>query len=342
MRGGGMSKNKNINQDIRHVSMRLDSSDPCRAASLPPCGLGTDTGIPALRDVSGTGPEETIQGVSYIGAPRSRTAMYVTAKVSHLLANLESVRHCLIFAEKGMDVADSLMERHSFLFSEFPQADYARYASRFEQMKRRTGGGPGYIQAQGGYYVSETARIGRDAYIEPGCLIGHDVSIGDRAVILAGSVIRHASVGDDFLCNEYAVIGANGFTMAEDAGGNRIRIPSLGRVRIGNRVEAGVHSNISRGSAGDTVLEDGVKLDAFVHIGHDAHVMSHAQVTAGVVVGGYAVVGEGAFLGINASVRNRISIGDHATAGMGAVITKSVPPDSVSAGNPASRLKRSI
>ena len=111
----------------------------------------------------------------------------------------------------------------------------------------------------------------KTAYIEPGCFIGHNVKIGDNARILYGSVIKNAVVGDNFLCNEYALIGANGFNMAEDLDGNKIRIPSLGYVIIGNNVEIGAYNNISCGSGGDTIIEDWVKIDAHVHLGHDVH-----------------------------------------------------------------------
>ena len=118
-----------------------------------------------------------------------------------------------------------------------------------------------------------------------------------------------------------------------------MRIPSLGGVIIGNDVEVGAHNNVSRGSGGDTVLEENVKLDAFVHIGHDAHLMKNVEITAGVIVGGYDIVGENAFLGLNATLRNRIEIGDGSFLGMGAVVTKSVARDTVVVGNPAKTLR---
>ena len=45
-----------------------------------------------------------ITGTSYIGNPRSNTAMYITKKVERLLSALETVSECLIFAEDSIDV----------------------------------------------------------------------------------------------------------------------------------------------------------------------------------------------------------------------------------------------
>ena len=58
-----------------------------------------------------------IRGASYIGAPRSNTAMFITKKVAHLLTSLESVAECLVFAEEGIDVPESLRKQHAFSFS---------------------------------------------------------------------------------------------------------------------------------------------------------------------------------------------------------------------------------
>lgn len=279
-----------------------------------------------------------INGVSYVGKPRSHTAMYIGRKIADQLEKLESVEQCLVFAESGMEIPESLRKSHAILLIKNPQLEYARLAVELERMQAEEDKKYGYI-ASNGSYISETARIGEGARIEPGCLIGHHVEIGRDAVLLRGTVIKNSTIGDRLLANEYAVVGANGFTVVEDGEGNKMRMPSLGRVVIGNDVEVGAHNNVSRGSGGDTVLDDYVKLDAFVHIGHDAHLKRNVEVTAGGIVGGYDVIGEKAFLGLNATLRNRIEIGGGAFLGMGAVVTKPVDRGMVVAGNPAQILR---
>lgn len=279
-----------------------------------------------------------ISGVSYIGKPRSNTAMYISRKIADQLEKLEFVEQCLVFAEAGIDVPDSLKKNHAVLLVENPQLEYARFATELERMQAEEDKNYKYVYSDGSY-ISETAVIGKGAYIEPGCVIGHHVVIGENAVLLNGAVVKHSVIGDRFLANEYAVVGANSFTAAEDEEGNKVRIPSLGRVKIGNDVEIGVHNNVSRGSVGDTILEDYVKLDALVHVGHDVHLKKNVEVTAGVIMAGYGTVGEKVFLGVNATLRNRIEIGDRAFLGMGAVVTKSVEKDTVVAGNPAKILR---
>ena len=281
-----------------------------------------------------------VSGASYIGAPRSNTAMFVTKKVGHLAEALRGERECLVFAETGLDIPADILKAHCFVFSDNPQYAYAKFTEDFYTEEEKRHMAIGYDQLPGGAFISKSAKIGPGAMIEPGVIIGPEVVIGENARIYAGAVIKHAIIGDNVIINEKAVVGANGFTMAEDESGNKIRIWSLGRVIIGDDAEIGAHDNISRGSGNDTVIEDHVKIDALIHIGHDVHLHRNVEITAGAVIGGFVDAKEGAYIGINAVVRNRISLGAHSFTGMGAVVTKTVADDVTVIGNPAREYER--
>lgn len=281
-----------------------------------------------------------IEGASYIGTPLSNTAMFISRKVEHLLQNLNNVSECLIFAENGIVIPADLARKHCFICSDSPQRSYAEFINKFSEARFMENRMKKYTLTPEGYYIGENVHIGENAYIEPGCMLGHDIVIGNNARILSGTVIKNAIIGNDFLANEYAVIGSNGFTMAEDASGNKFRIPTLGKVIIHDHVEIGAHDNLSCGSGGDTVIGNYVKIDALVHIGHDVHIADNVEITAGGIIGGFASIGEKAYTGINACIRNRISLGDYCTIGMGATVTKSVLPGITVAGNPARLLER--
>lgn len=281
-----------------------------------------------------------VQGVSYIGSPKHSTAMYVTKKVAHLLENVRGLTACLVFAEEGLEADSELQKENCIVFSKNPQLAYVRFAGRLARQKEAFDRKRKYTLTEGGYYLGENVQIGENACIEPTALIGHDVVIGKNAFVGAGAVIKNAVIGDDFVCNAHAVVGSAGFTMCEDEEGNKLRIPSLGRVIIGNFVEVGVGDNISVGSGGDTVIEDYVKLDVLIHIGHDAHIQKNAELTAGAIVGGFDQIGERAYCGLNAVIRNRVSVGADGFIGMGAVVTKSVEPGMTVVGNPARKFER--
>lgn len=280
-----------------------------------------------------------IDGLSYIGAPKSNTAMFITNKAAGLLMALKNVKGCLVFAETGMDVPNDLIERHVFIFSERPQYEYAKLATKIAKQQFEKERKKQCMLVPEGYYVTEDVLIPEDAYIEPGCIIGPSVEIGKNARILAGSIIKNAVIGDNFYCNQGAVIGSNGFTMAEDENGVKVRIPTLGRVVIGNNVEIGSNDNISCGSAGDTVICDSVKLDALVSVAHDNYIGKNAEIAAGAILGGFVKIGENTFIGLNATIRNRIVIGDNVYVSMGAAVMKAVDDNCKVGGNPARSIK---
>ena len=277
-----------------------------------------------------------VESVSYAGNPIDNTAMYVTKKVEYLLKNLEGRKGCLVFVEDTINVPAQLLEENVFVKTPSPQKAYAEYVNRLaddiaEKEKERK-----YSFTEGGYYLGENTVIGADAVIGPGCLIGHDVIIGSNAVIQSGARLQHCIIGDHFIAGENCTVGTNGFTMTDNDDGNKIRIPTLGKVQIGNNVEVGALTNISRGSAGNTVLEDNVKIDSLVHVGHDAHIHRNVEIPASAVIGGFDELFEGAYVGINATLRNRIQIGANVTVGMGSVVTKSFLEEGITiAGNPA-------
>lgn len=276
-----------------------------------------------------------VNGVSYIGNPKMNTAMYVSKKIDQLVEKLASVQNCLVFADEGIEVSDELKRQNCFVFCQNPQLAYARFVNDFAEEKYNEDKNRKFELTEKGYYLGENVHIGDNSYIEPGCIIGHDVVIGSNAKILAGSIIKNAIIGDDFFCNEKAVIGSSSFTMCVDEKGNKLRISTLGRVIIGNHVEIGACNNIASGGCGDTIIEDYVKLDGLIHIGHEAHLHKNAELTAGIIVAGFADIGENAYIGINSSIRNRISVGRQSIVGMGSNVTRNVETEQTVIGNPA-------
>ena len=281
-----------------------------------------------------------VTGASYIGHPLDNTVMFITNKICNLLDNLKGIKNCLIFAEDGMDVPVDYISNNYFVFTSTPQRDYAIFVSEFAKKKEEQNRKRKYSLEEGGYYIGEGVHLGDECYIEPMCLIGHDVVIGNNARIYSGTVIKNAVIGDNFIANENSVIGAYGFTMTEDKHNDLIRIPTLGKVIIGDNVEIGSHDNISCGSGGNTIIEDNVKLDTQVHVGHDAYLHKNVEVTAGAIIGGFVEIYEKSFIGINATLRNRIILGDASRVSMGSVVTRNVDSNQTVSGNFAVDHKR--
>lgn len=282
-----------------------------------------------------------IVSASYIGSPLDNTVMYVTKKVESLIANLKDAKECLVFCESTIDVPKELEDAHEFILTPNPQFDYAIYVNNLAKDREEFNRARKYTMTETGYTIGENVTIGTNSIVEPFAFIDHDVQIGDNARIFAGARIRNAIIGKNFIAGENCVIGTYGFTMANNEFGDKVRIPTLGKVIIGNDVEVGTLTNVSVGSGGNTIIGDHVKIDTLVHIGHDVKLGKNAELPAGAITGGYDIIGNNAFIGINATLRNRIVIGENSIVGMGSVVTKSIPANSVVVGNPAKPITKS-
>ena len=278
-----------------------------------------------------------ITGISYIGAPADNTVLFLTGRVKSLLKNLEGRRHCLVFVEDGIAVPEALQAENCFVFTPNPKASYGRLALELAAQEEAEHPAREYTLMPGGWYKGENVTVGKDARIEPGCLIGHGVVIGDRARLGAGTVIRNAVIGDDFRTFEHVSIGVDSYFMAEDGNGF-FRIPSFGRVLIGNRVEIGANTVIERGFNTDTRLDDQVRIDCNVSLGHDDWLKEHAEVLSGTSLGGLVTVGRNVYVGMNAVVKQRLSIGDDATVGMGSAVISNVKAGTSVFGAPARKV----
>jgi UDP-3-O-[3-hydroxymyristoyl] glucosamine N-acyltransferase len=165
--------------------------------------------------------------------------------------------------------------------------------------------------------IHPTASIGAhthihpDAHIGPYCVIGDGVHIGAESLLYPYvSVYHEVQIGERVIIQSGAVIGSDGFGFAPDAKGRWIKIPQLGRVIIGNDVEIGANTTIDRGALGDTVIEEGVKLDNQIQIGHNVHIGAHTIVAGCTGIAGSAFIGRHCRIGGAACINGHIRIAD--------------------------------
>ena len=62
-------------------------------------------------------------------------------------------------------------------------------------------------------------------------------------------------------------------------------------MRIGDDVEIGANTCIDRGALDDTVIDDGVKLDNLIQIGHNVRIGAHTAMAGCAGVAGSARIG---------------------------------------------------
>lgn len=167
-------------------------------------------------------------------------------------------------------------------------------------------------------HVDATARIGALCVIERGARVGPGTTLMSRVTINEDCVI-----GARCLVHPGVVIGADGFGLAPSQG-TWVKIEQLGAVRIGDDVEIGANTCIDRGALDDTVIEDGVKLDNLIQIGHNVRVGKHTAMAGCVGVAGSAVIGAHCTVGGGAIVLGHLTLADGVHISAATVVTRSI------------------
>jgi UDP-3-O-[3-hydroxymyristoyl] glucosamine N-acyltransferase len=172
--------------------------------------------------------------------------------------------------------------------------------------------------------VEAGAVIEDGAVIDAGCFVGRGARIGAGTRLHANAVF-HAGceIGRRGIVHSGAVIGADGFGFANENGA-WIKIPQTGRVMIGDDVEIGANTTIDRGALADTVIEDGVKLDNQIQIGHNCHIGAHTAMAGCVGVAGSAKIGKYCTFGGAAMVLGHLTIADNVHVSSGSLVSRSI------------------
>jgi UDP-3-O-[3-hydroxymyristoyl] glucosamine N-acyltransferase len=184
--------------------------------------------------------------------------------------------------------------------------------------------------------------VGPNALIGPGCeligqvYIGPGVKIGQRCKFYPGVRIQsHTEIGDDCAFYDNAVIGSDGFGYSKSEHGYE-KIPQVGKVRIGNKVEIGAGSVVDRAVMGETVICDGVIIDNLVHIAHNVVIGECTAIAAQTGIAGSTKIGKNCVIGGQVGIAGHLSVADgtmiQAKSGLSKTITE---PNSKLFGYPA-------
>jgi UDP-3-O-[3-hydroxymyristoyl] glucosamine N-acyltransferase len=172
--------------------------------------------------------------------------------------------------------------------------------------------------------IAEGAVIGAGARLGEHCVIGREARVGAQSRLAPRVTLgERCQLGERCILHSGVVIGSDGFGFAPHAG-RWEKIEQLGAVRIGNDVEIGANTCIDRGALGDTVIEDGVKLDNLIQIGHNVHVGQHTAMAGCVGVAGSAQIGAHCTIGGGAVVLGHLRLADHVNVSAATVVTRSL------------------
>lgn len=201
-------------------------------------------------------------------------------------------------------------------------------------------------------HIENSAHLGKGCRIEHGAYIGSNVSIGDHCKIGVNSYIGDGvTIGNNCriennvsICNTImgnnviiypgARIGQDGFGFASDIQGH-YKIPHRGIVLIGHNVTIGANTCIDRGSLNDTIIEDWVRIDNLVQIGHNTRIGTGSVLAAQVGLAGSTELGQYVLLAGQVGVASHSKIGNGATIKAQAGVMKDVEAGTIVGGYPA-------
>jgi len=172
--------------------------------------------------------------------------------------------------------------------------------------------------------IGDGVTIAENVYIGSHCTIGDNVQIGADSRLWSNvTVCRETLIGERTIIHSGAVIGSDGFGNANDKG-NWVKVPQLGRVRIGNDVEIGANTTIDRGAIEDTIIEDNVRLDNQIQVAHNVHIGAHTAIAACTGIAGSTKIGKYCMIGGGAGITGHIELADKVMIGAMSGVSNSI------------------
>ena len=217
-----------------------------------------------------------------------------------------------------------------------PYVSYARIAGCFDPRRTTKPGLHSSASIDSSSIIGREVYIGANAVIGPGCEIADACFIGPGSVLIADcklgigtrlvanvTLCEGVQIGQRSVIHPGAVIGSDGFGLAFDQD-HWVKIPQIGSVKIGNDCEIGANTAIDRGAIGDTIIEDDVRLDNQIQIGHNVLIGAHTAMAGMVGISGSTKIGKYCMFAGSSGTVGHIQVADRTTVNFRSVITKSI------------------
>lgn len=184
--------------------------------------------------------------------------------------------------------------------------------------------------------IEDDVELGERVFVGPGCIVQRGARLGaDTRLIARVNVYGGVLIGKRCVVHAGAVIGADGFGFAPDAG-TWVKVPQVGTVRVGDDVEIGANTTIDRGAIDDTVVEDGVKLDNQIQVGHNVTIGAHSAIAGCVGISGSTTLGRRCMIGGGVGIAGHLTIADDVVVTGCSLVSASIrQAGSYSSGMPA-------
>jgi len=224
---------------------------------------------------------------------------------------------CVIVSPQFQEVA---MTRGACIVTDDPYHYFARLTQYWKKQTRPSSP----LRIHPSAVIDPEAWVADSAIIGPLCVVERGAKLGAHSELKSRVTLgENCQIGERCLVHSGVVIGADGFGFAQHQGA-WVKIEQLGNVKIGNDVEIGANTCIDRGALQDTVIEDGVKLDNLIQIGHNVHIGKNTAMAGCVGVAGSARIGANCTVGGGAIILGHLSLADGVHISAASVVTRSI------------------
>lgn len=182
--------------------------------------------------------------------------------------------------------------------------------------------------------VGAAAEIGPRVRIGAMTSIGDGVQVGPDCRIGAQVTLSHCILGARVALFPGVRIGQEGFGFATTKAGF-VSVPQLGRVLVGDDVEIGANTTIDRGSAQDTIIGHGCRIDNLVQVGHNVRLGRCCVLVSQVGISGSTVFDDFVVVAGQVGIAGHLHIGKGARLGGQAGVMGDVPAGAEFLGSPA-------
>lgn len=159
--------------------------------------------------------------------------------------------------------------------------------------------------------IGDRVKIGAHVIVQAGCSIGDDCIIEDNTVLYPRvTIYQDCSIGKNCTIHSGVIIGADGFGFTKNKS-EWVRVPQVGSVKIGDRVEIGANTTIDRGAIEDTEIGNDVILDNLIQIGHNVKIGDGTAIAACVGIAGSTTIGKHCLVGGGTRFNGHIDIADY-------------------------------
>ncbi|HCR86081.1 MAG TPA: UDP-3-O-(3-hydroxymyristoyl)glucosamine N-acyltransferase [Alphaproteobacteria bacterium] len=236
----------------------------------------------------------------------------------------------VVISEKHIDIAP---EGVALLISKDPYFSYTLILKKFYHRENQTMEISEFAHVDLSVEVGKRTKIGFGTYIGANCVIGNDCTIHSNVNI------TNAIIGNNVIIHSGVSIGQDGFGYAYNNGRHH-KVPQVGRVIIGDDVEIGANTTIDRGSAPDTIIGEGTKIDNLVQIGHNVKIGKHCIIVSQVGISGSTEIGDYTIIAGQAGIAGHLKIGSQVQVAAQAGITRDLEDKAIVGGTPAVPLRQ--